>query len=377
MGKRWFLFRLVVLALFRRKSRVAIAFTAIVLGVAIVSALANVYYDVGQKMTRELRTYGANLVISPASPETQPYVSADEVSRIAGGMPAGQLVGYDVFLFGVANFTTHRVLIAGTDFEQISLVNPYWKITGGMPQKGDNLALIGEVLAKKLKIGIGDRIDLTTENGQTGKVTVSGVLSTGDKEDNIIFLNLDSASKMLGKAGLINEAYFSVASNPEQLEFLIRRIQSEFPNIDADTIKQISVAEGKLLTKIQSLVLLAVGIILLLTLLCLTITMMNIALQRRREIGLRKALGGHDRDVLLELVIEGCVLGLIGGAAGWLVGLPVAQGIGQSVFHASITVRLPLLPLVLVFAAGLAGLAAFIPARIATKVQPAIVLRDE
>jgi putative ABC transport system permease protein len=100
-------------------------------------------------------------------------------------------------------------------------------------------------------------------------------------------------------------------------------------------------------------------------------------MERRREIGLRKALGGQDRDVMLEFVIEGGVLGLAGGILGWALGLLVSQGIGQSVFHAPIAVRLPILPLAIVLATALAALAAFIPAKIAARVRPAIVLRGE
>src|SRR3989304_2396098 len=188
MGKRWFLLRLVILALTRRKSRVAIAFAAITLGVAIVSGLANVYYDVGQKMTRELRTYGANLVLTPTFPKTQPYISVADLSRIAATVEPGRLVGYAPYLHGVGKLGPYQVVVAGTDFEQISKVSPYWKISGAPAGSGEGsqTVLVGDVLAKKLGITPGSRLGLSTENVQSRQVVVSGILSTGGKEDNLV-----------------------------------------------------------------------------------------------------------------------------------------------------------------------------------------------
>ena len=391
MGKHWFLLRLVILALARRKSRVTIAFAAIVLGVAIVSGLANVYYDIGRKMTRELRTYGANLVLTPVSLEEQPYLSLNEIVDIAGRVPLEQLVGYSPYLYGIVEMKTYlssnvhgvvktasyQAVLAGTDFTQISQVSPYWKITGSAPFEGSQDTVVGEALARKLGITAGSHLELTAEDGQTIESVVTGILSTGGKEENIVFINLDTAAGLLNKPGIADVAYFSIATTPDELESLVQNLKIAFPSIDAAPIKQVSQAEGRVLVKIQSLVLLATGIILLLTLLCLVITMMNIAMERRGEIGLRKALGGQDRDVILEFVIEGSILGLVGGILGWILGLLLAQGIGQSVFHAPITIRLPVLPLTIVVATALAGLAAFIPAKFAARVQPAIVLRGE
>lgn len=364
----------------RRKSRVAIVFAAIVIGMAISSGLASVYYDVGQKMSRELRTYGANLVLAPSNPEQSPYIRLDDVSGIAKGVEQARLVGYAPYLYGVVSLQSHQVVAVGTHFDQIEKVSPYWKITGTMPVGGlvRDTALVGRAVAAKLGTGIGDRIRLTSaETSRTREVLVGGILSTGGEEDSQVFVDLDVASDLIDKPGMASVAYFSVVGGLLDLEAFASDVQAEFPGVAASPIKRISQSEGQVLGKITSLVFLAVALILLLTILCVGITMTNVALGRRREIGLRKALGAQDRDIMVEFLGEGSVLGLTGGLLGWALGLPFAQAVGQSVFQSSVSIRPEVLPLAVLFSGGLAALASFLPARAAAGVEPALTLRGE
>ncbi|MBI2852643.1 MAG: ABC transporter permease [Chloroflexi bacterium] len=377
MDRHWFLLRLIALTFARRRSRVAIAFTAITIGVAIVSGLANVYLDVGQKMTRELRAYGANLVLSPAFPEKDPYLFLAQIAEIQKKLPPDQLIGYAPYLYGDASVGSRSVLLAGTNFEQVKKTSPYWKITGstGAPV-GEHPAVVGETVAKRLGIKAGDRVTLTATASKVD-VTVIGIVSTGGKEDDLILVDLDVAGELLQKPGMANAVYLSIAATPAQLDSVTQELQGQFPALTASPIRQISQAEGQILRRIESLVLFAVAIILVLTLLCLAITMMNAVMERRLEIGLKKALGRQDIEIAAEFMIEGAVLGLAGGILGWGLGLLVAQGIGQSVFHSSIAVRLPVLLLAVALATGLAVVAAFVPARFASRIRPAIVLKGE
>ncbi|TAK27572.1 MAG: FtsX-like permease family protein [Chloroflexota bacterium] len=381
MGKYWMLARMLTASLTRRKSRVAIVFAAVVIGTAITSGLISVYYDIGQKMSRELRAFGANLVVAPSSPEQWPYVSLDDVSVLASRVDGAKLVGYSPYLYGIARVQSHEVVVVGTRFDQIEKVSPYWKIdnrgSGTVGSEGDT-ALVGEVVARKLAIGPGDRLVLTAPDAyRTKEVTVEGVLTTGSDEESQIFADLDLVADLLGKRGVASVAYFSVVGGPQGLEPLAIDVQTELPGVTVSPIKRISASEGQVLEKIKSLVFLAVALILLLTFLCVIITMTNVAIERRREIGLRKALGAQDRDILFEFLAEGGALGLAGGLLGWALGLPLAQAVGQSVFQSSVSFRLELLPLALLLSGGLAALASFLPARAAARVQPALTLRGE
>ena len=172
-------------------------------------------------------------------------------------------------------------------------------------------------------------------------------------------------------------AYFSVVGSLQELESFSGAVKAESPHMTASPIKRLSHSEGQVLARIKSLVFLAVALILALTLLCVAITMTNIALERRREIGLRKALGAQERDIMLEFLAEGVALGLVGGFLGWALGLLFAQVVGQSVFQSSVSLRPQVLPLAILLSAGLAAVASLVPAREAARVEPATTLRGE
>ncbi|MBI2954130.1 MAG: ABC transporter permease [Chloroflexi bacterium] len=399
MSRYWMLALMLTASLTRRKSRVAIAFAAIVIGATITSGLVNVYYDIGQKMSRELRTYGANLVLTPSSPEQQPYVRLDDISSVAARVDDVRLVGYVPYLFGIAELQPaqaegdfsylyrvarghkRELVVVGTRFDQIEKVSPYWKITGGtaatIGQEKDS-ALVGEIVATRLNIAPGDRLTLTAvDSARTIEVLVGGILTTGSDEDTQIFVDLDLAGDLLGKQRVASVAYFSVVGGLRDLESLANDLMTEFPDITASPITRISKSEGQVLDKIMSLVFLAVALILLLTLLCVAITMSNVAIERRREIGLKKALGARDRAIMLEFLAESSALGLAGGLLGWALGLPFAQAVGQSIFQSAVSIRPEVLPLVLFLSGFLAALASFLPARAAARVDPATILKGE
>jgi putative ABC transport system permease protein len=105
--------------------------------------------------------------------------------------------------------------------------------------------------------------------------------------------------------------------------------------------------------------------------------MMAVVTERRKEIGLKKALGAPDRGIVLEFLGEGMFLGCVGGLFGGILGFGFAQIIGINVFSRSISFQPLLLPLTLLASVGVTGLACLIPVRRATDVDPAVVLRGE
>jgi putative ABC transport system permease protein len=118
-------------------------------------------------------------------------------------------------------------------------------------------------------------------------------------------------------------------------------------------------------------------VILVIIALCLTATMTAIVLERRKDIGVMKALGAADGLLVRLFMMEGAGLGLAGGVAGFCAGALVAHSMELRLFGVALSVSWWTLPVVCCLTVALAVLAAQVPVRIVRSIQPAVVLKGE
>jgi putative ABC transport system permease protein len=182
---------------------------------------------------------------------------------------------------------------------------------------------------------------------------------------------------MVEEGGALDVVECSVSAQSAALETLARGIDQNVPGVSARLVKRVTDSEGAVLTKLQALVFLVTVIVLLLIMICVATTMMAVVAERRKEIGLRKALGAANGSLVMEFLGEGIFLGGAGGLLGAIFGFVFAQAVGLNVFNRSITFQPLFLPLTILASIAVTGLACVIPVRNATEVDPAIVLRGE
>jgi putative ABC transport system permease protein len=419
--------RLVYESFRRQKRRKVLAGAAIALGVTVATAMIAVATDIGDKINRELRTIGANLVVTPEEdtldveiggvnlkpPSDGAVLSEADLPKIKGIFWHNNITGFAPML--PVNVTLERdgqrqdITLLGTYFaKQLSFgkqefttgvrsTNPWWQVSGSWPKDDDDSddALLGEHLASQLQKKPGDEITVAGR-----QLRVSGILSTGGLEDNEIVAPLALAQEILGKPGAVRSIYVSALTKPE--DALARRdpkslsgpmydrwycspypqsiafqLMEAIPHSHAEQIRQVAQNEGAVLTRIEGLIFLITLAALLASALAVSAAMATAIFERRAEVGLMKALGAGKFAVASVFFAEAALLAVIGGGIGFAAGALLAHQIGRSIFSSQISISPVLLPVILAIAVivTFAGSAAAI--RRAVGMDPVFALRGE
>jgi putative ABC transport system permease protein len=378
MNRQRFYVKMVASSLLRRKSRMLVALLAVVIGATILSGLITIYYDIPRQMGQEFRSYGANFVILPSGNEAT--MSAGIMEQIRLFLPAAQVTGIAPYRYHLVKINEQPFMAAGTDLPGVRKTSPYWLVRGRWPETPGE-ALVGQETANTIRLLPGNEFTLTG-TGPGGEpfsagFTVSGILQTGGAEEAFIFMSLEDFEAMIGEKGRIDVVECSISGGAGVLEDLARKISENVPGASPRLVKRLTDSEGVVLTKLRALVALVTVIVLLLIMICVATTMMAVVAERRREIGLRKALGASNRSLVTEFMGEGVFLGGLGGLLGAAAGYVFAQTVGLNVFNRSIAFRPMFVLLTLAASIVITALACAVPVRNAMEVDPALVLRGE
>lgn len=368
--------KIIIRAVWHRKFRSLVAVLAILLGTGVVGSLVNVYKDMNQKLTREFRVYGANLLLYPTDRNAK--LDIKTVKEVSNDLPKDQVIGYAPTLYHVVNLENKPIVLVGTWMDQIKKVSPYWNVEGGFITDRENVseAMVGIAVAQKYDLKLNQPIKIKADTGQEWVFRIKGIMTTGGAEDNQIFVNMKLVNRMFGenKADIV---LVNLLEKGASLETTAAKLQQQVNHVAAKPIKQMATSEEKLLQKMKSLIYFVSVIIFVSTLLTVSTTMMSMMIERRKEVGLKKALGASDRKVLVEFVVEGGVIAIFGSTLGLILAYYLAQGIGESVFHSRITFQGDLIPWTYICSLVVIGIAFLLPMKKVMEVDPAIVLKGE
>lgn len=373
--------RMVTASLVRRRSRMVIALLAIAIGSAILTGLLTIYYDVPRQLGAQFRNYGANMILQP---DDQDFISTDEMDQAVALVDANALVGATGFKYQSVRIHEQPINAAGMDMSQAQKTDPYWSIEGEWAASSGEL-MVGANVADDLYLRVGDTVEVSYTPADAAEdeldsyldFTVVGIVSTGGSEEDYVYMPMEDLETLTGESGEIDIVELSISGSEDQLSAYMDEINSSVSGVHASLVKRIAASETTVLSKLQYLILLVTIVVLALTLISVGTTMTATVTERRKEIGLKKALGATDSEVVGEFMGETLLLGGIGGLLGGFLGFAFAQIISQSVFASSISFRPLVLPLAIVASLIVTTVACLIPIRNAMQINPALVLKGE
>ena len=378
MAQRSMFWRILRQLLSASRSRLGVALLALVSGAAVCSALLGLYLDAQSKFTREFRTLGANLVVSPPplAGSEPALVDAAVMDRIESRRTANVLAAAP-FLYVVGDASGRPVIVAGTWLDEVARMDSWWKVDGRWVVSRDDSSecMVGRVAARQLGLAAGSQLDLRAGDRSVSLV-VAGIVNSGGSEDNQVLVNLSVAQQLANLAGRIGVVELSVVGSTGQVNGFASQLASALPGLEVRPVRQLTEAEGAILGRIRGLLFWTVLLILVLTALCVLASMAALAMERRRDVGMMKAIGGSMSRVVGLFFAEAGALGLVGGLLGYIVGLGLAEWAGEQVFGMAVTPRWQVLPLTVALSIGVALAGAF-PLRLLGNIRPAEILRGE
>jgi len=310
-----------------------------------------------------------------------------------------------------------RVAVVGTWFQRMpagstgtprpagmSTIAPWWKIEGSAPTEsaddGPPQALVGRALAKRLDARRGDHLTLALEGAAGGTardLAVSGILDAGGLEDDQLFVPLEWLQLESGRPGSVDKVLVSALVLPGEAppmpdpakdlaayeRWVCRpfaasvgyEIEQSMPGVTARPIASLVRGEGRLVGRLNLLMLLLTGAAITAAALGVMSTMVASVVDRTQEIALLRALGATTPSVGRLFLAEALVVAAVGGLLGVGLGFALAQVVGRGAFGTAVEPHPLLVPAGLALAAGVCLLGAWLPLRRAAAIDPARALK--
>ncbi len=444
-------FRLLVESFRRQRRRKLLAGIAVFLGTAAVAAMLALATTIGDRIHRELAAYGANIVVTPQAAalvvdvggvRLKPSLGDEtlferDLSKLQGIFWANNITGISPELatslrLHVPGQSSLEVPALGVWFSHplhattgsprtgVGSLHPWWRLMGAwpadlpageaLPAGTDRQVVVGDLLARRLHLGIGDRLRAEPAAGSTEAVplVVSGLVSTGDVTSEMLLLPLAAAQQMAGQPDAISRIDVRAKTRPEDAfarrnpetlspqqrdiwycrpyaNSIAFQIREAIPGADAEQVRQVEQSEGAVLSRISGLMWLVSAAALIAAGFAVSSAIATAILERQGEIGLMRSLGASRARIAALFYVESTILALLAGTLGFLAGSALAAWLGERIFFFGATPAVPLLrlawinpallPIVLALALAVALLGSTPAIRRALRAEPSLVLR--
>ena len=321
--------------LLRRKAKALFVLAGLAIGVSTVVALISFVEAMTDNINHKLEKYGANILIVPKTENLSltygglslggvsfeiEEIRERDLARIGSIKNAANVAGIGPMVFGVVTVDNHKVLLAGVDFESSWILKPWWKIDGTSP--GESGAVLGAETAGVLGLNPGSEVKIKETD-----FTVSGVLKpTGSQDDQLIFIPLKTAQRILHKEGLVSMAEVAALCKDCPIDDMVKQISAAVPGARVMAIQQVVKGRMAALEHFRkfsygvSIVVVLVGALVVL------VTMMGSVRERTEEIGIFRAIGFRKSHIFKIVLLEAGFISAVAGIVGYGIGFGVTKG---------------------------------------------------
>jgi putative ABC transport system permease protein len=372
----------------RRKGKVLFLILGLTLGIATVVALISITRMMNEDISNKLDEFGANILVVPRSDDLSlsygglniggvsvdaQTLSESDIPKIRQIEVRENISTISPKLIGAVEIEGKKILLTGIFFQEETRLKKWWKVRGAIP-KGRDEVLLGNEVAVRLFKSTGDPL---TINGKTARIV--GILDeTGSQDDFLIFGDLAFVQEVLKKPGALSLIEVSAFCISCPIDEIVGQISKVLPHAKVTAIRQTLQTKREALDHFRrfsagiSIIVLLIGGLIVFT------NMMASVNERKREIGIFRAIGFRKSHIIRIIFLEASVVGLIGGVIGYLTGL------GASLLLAPVVTEIkgagilvdPFLAVGVVFLSVATGiLSSIYPAVHASKMDPTAALR--
>jgi len=373
--------------LLRRKGKAAFVLAGIVLGVSTVIGIISYVEAMTTDINHKLEKYGANILIVPktenlnltygglslggVSFEMQ-EIREKDLEQVSNIKNSKNIAALGPLVLGVASVDSHKVLMAGVDFQSAGILKPWWKVEGVLP--GENAVILGAEAARVLKMEIGNRLKVNDKD-----LDVSGILkSTGSQDDQLIFTRLSTAQAIFGKNGRVSMAEVAALCKDCPIEAMVKQISDALPGAKVMAIQQVVKSRMETLAQFKKFSYGISGVILFIGSMVVLVTMMGSVRERTDEIGIFRAIGFRKRHIMKIVFMEAAILSGLAGIIGYFLGFGATKA-ALSLFSESHSGNVPfsfeLAGSALMIALAVGLISSAYPAFMASRLDPNDALR--
>jgi putative ABC transport system permease protein len=373
--------------LLRRKGKAAFALAGIVLGVATVIGIISYVEAMTADINHKLEKYGANILIVPKTENLNltygglslggvsfemEEIREKDLEQVSSIKNSKNIAALGPLVLGVARVDSHKVLMAGVNFQSAGILKPWWKVEGVLP--GEDAVILGAEAARVLKMEIGNRLKVNNKD-----LVVSGILkTTGSQDDQLIFTRLATAQAIFGKAGRVSMAEVAALCKDCPIEAMVKQISDALPGAKVMAIQQVVKSRMETLAQFKKFSYGISGVILFIGSMVVLVTMMGSVRERTDEIGIFRAIGFRKRHILKIVFMEAAILSGLAGITGYFLGFGATKA-ALTLFSESHSGSLPfsfeLAASALVIALAVGLISSAYPAFMATRLDPNDALR--